>query len=518
MIKEFFEKPNNRNNNEIDTTFDGLEISKDRKNMREFHRYPVITLNLKKDRTEDYESTIKSLKTIISNLFKYHRKDIDFNKLDSNEKRKWSQIENEVEDVQLLEGSIKFLMGLTGCISISFNKSLFSSSVNFVDCSLYYNPCFSDCYGFTEEEVDKLLSDFNCSHINKNNIQKKNIMDIFVVLTITTAYILGRYDYVFEIKFLSLLYGIPIIEEIGKYLDLNSKYYRYNDLWTLLLNYGYITIIDREEYTKSVDLIDDKITKLLLNIPEKEKYPNSIQNYKDDLKKGICSDRMSYIKVPNEEVLENFSTLLESSVSSLLGRENNKVVESYIKNFNEGIVEKDINKINNNLKDYLMIFCSYHLFKNYSTYENIYKILLMQLFIFWKTNGLIVEEDSGLGRYDIGFPNRKKYDEYILIEFKVYKTDIKENNIKKKKKNNKNDEKNKDEIENYLHKECNNAIKQIEEKKYESKPKMNLYNNFIKYGIAFYKKNCRVEMKINENEIQNPSKNNNNNNNNNNNR
>ncbi|OUM58865.1 hypothetical protein PIROE2DRAFT_15765 [Piromyces sp. E2] len=44
MIKEFFEKPNNRNNNEIDTTFDGLEISKDRKNMREFHRYPILIL------------------------------------------------------------------------------------------------------------------------------------------------------------------------------------------------------------------------------------------------------------------------------------------------------------------------------------------------------------------------------------------------------------------------------------------------------------------------------------------
>ena len=111
--KEFFEKPNNNNNNnnKIDTTFDGFEISKDRKNIREFHRYPVIILNLKKDKPEDYESTIKSLKNVISKLFKYHRKDIDFNKLDSNEQRKWSQIEDEVEDVQLLEESIKFLMG-----------------------------------------------------------------------------------------------------------------------------------------------------------------------------------------------------------------------------------------------------------------------------------------------------------------------------------------------------------------------------------------------------------------------
>ena len=32
----------------------------------------------------------------------------------------------------------------------------------------------------------------------------------------------------------------------------------------------------------------------------------------------------------------------------------------------------------------------------------------MQLFIFWKVGGLTVEEDSGLGRYDIGTPNKTK--------------------------------------------------------------------------------------------------------------
>jgi len=197
----------------------------------------------------------------------------------------------------------------------------------------------------------------------------------------------------------------------------------------------------------------------------------------------------------------------------LLGKENNKIVKNYINDFVEGIFEKDIDKINKNLSDYLMIFSTYYLFKHSNTYKNVYQVLLMQLFIFWKVGGLTAEEDSGLGRYDIGFPNKTKKNENILIEVKVYKAakenyEEEENDKKIKYKKNKNekimDAKNMDEIENYLHKECIDAIKQIEEKKYELKHIINNYNSFIKYGIAFYKKRCRVEMKINEDEIQSP--------------
>jgi len=83
------------------------------------------------------------------------------------------------------------------------------------------------------------------------------------------------------------------------------------------------------------------------------------------------------------------------------------------------------------------------------------------IFIFWKINGLTAEENNGLGKYDIGFHNKKEENECVLIELKVYKTKKEENdeNNKKKKINDQIKSTTTDaEIENYLHKECVDAI------------------------------------------------------------
>jgi len=45
MIKGFFKKPTNVNDKR-ENLFDGLEVSKNRKKMRHFHKYPVIYLKM----------------------------------------------------------------------------------------------------------------------------------------------------------------------------------------------------------------------------------------------------------------------------------------------------------------------------------------------------------------------------------------------------------------------------------------------------------------------------------------
>ena len=69
MVREFFEKPNKEKNTRKNL-FDGLEVSKNRKNMREFHKYPVIYLNFKADESSNYESAIKFPKSEILHVKK----------------------------------------------------------------------------------------------------------------------------------------------------------------------------------------------------------------------------------------------------------------------------------------------------------------------------------------------------------------------------------------------------------------------------------------------------------------
>ena len=43
-----------------------------------------------------------------------------------------------------------------------------------------------------------------------------------------------------------------------------------------------------------------------------------------------------------------------------------------------------------------------------------------------------------------------------------------------------------------LEKNCMEALKQIEEKKYDQELRQTGYNNILKYGVAFYRKDCMV--------------------------
>ncbi|KAL6589735.1 hypothetical protein U3516DRAFT_652619 [Neocallimastix sp. 'constans'] len=215
MIKEFFEKPiNEKENEDKKFVFDGLEVSKDRKNMRHFHKYPVIFLNFKGNkRKEDNRSIINFLKTEISSVFNYYKKRIDFNKLSRDQQEEWNKIE-QMSDGVILQNTIKFLCTclkefykrrciilideydkifseklksestfgtiqtffsdtfkgndylrfgmVTGCLDIGLNE-LNSGANNFTKCSLLKDNYFSDCYGFTEDELKNVLSNFNIS-------------------------------------------------------------------------------------------------------------------------------------------------------------------------------------------------------------------------------------------------------------------------------------------------------------------------------------------------------------------
>jgi len=228
--------------------------------------------------------------------------------------------------------------------------------------------------------------------------------------------------------------------------------------------------------------MDDQIVKLLQSeskLNENDVNEDLIKKYKNNQLNKHLYNNMYYIKIPNNEIFNCFIAKLKESLKNEI-KDNN-----YLNNFINGLFNKDIDTINSNLNDYLTCLSQYHLFANEKDYENVYQVLLMQIFIFCKIYGLNAEKNNGSGRYDFGFPNRNKKKEYILIEVKTCKSENCDDNL--------------------LHKECENAKNRIIEKKYKMKNEKNGYSSFIIYGITFWKRICRIEMKINNNDIKGPS-------------
>jgi len=421
---------------------------------------------------------------------------------------------------------------MTGCLDLSL-KSLYSGVNNYNECTVFSDVYFYDCYGFTEDELNEILNYFK--KFNKPNVRDmikktydgysfisntgiiKNIYNPYSIMKFIQLNkeindeknykysnfwvhsgensiirnTLKKYDYIYKKKFLNLLYGNVIIVKLERTLILKNNYLE-DDIWTILFRSGYITLADENEYEKNIEQMDDQIIKLLndqvndqandqKNNKNKEK--KIIEMYRNKLL-NISSSEMYYVKIPNNEILTFFINLFE--VCLQYKDKEFKIKDKNIEELIKAIYEYNIYDINEKLNNHLLKFSSHHLFKrDNEIHENAYQVLLMQIFIIFKIDGLTAEKDSGLGRYDFGFPNKNKKmeKEYILIEVKVCKSDKKIN----------------------LNNECKNAIEQIENKKYDEEHRNNGYNSIIKYGIAFYKKTCRVLMKKNDGPIEGPS-------------
>ena len=104
-------------------------------------------------------------------------------------------------------------------------------------------------------------------------------------------------------------------------------------------------------------------------------------------------------------------------------------------------------------------------------YENFYHGFLAGVLTNMK--GYIVKSnrEGGTGRSDIFIKSVSKRGIAIVIEFKIAK-DIDD-----------------------LEKRAEDAIKQIENKKYDMELRSEGYKNIVKYGIAFYQKDCLIKIK-----------------------
>jgi len=82
---------------------------------------------------------------------------------------------------------------------------------------------------------------------------------------------------------------------------------------------------------------------------------------------------MYYIKISNNEVLNNLINLSESLIINELNSENIDI--ETITKLIDAIYNNDVDEINKTLNDYLLIFKPYHIFSKEKVYGNVYQAI-----------------------------------------------------------------------------------------------------------------------------------------------
>ena len=486
MLKYFFDIKNKEENKKL---FQNLYIEKS-DFFKEQGAYPVVYISLKGIKADTWESSfflIKSLISSIYNEFEYIREKLNESQLESFNKIWLKKDDGEYrnalknltsflyeyykKEVILLideydsplinayehgyyDEAIVFFqvfygealktnpylrMGImTGIIRV-IKAGIFSDLNNLKVYSILEKE-YSDSYGFTQEEVEKALKNFNIEYElpevkawydgyrfgNSDVYNPWSILNFIQLEELRPYWIETSGNFLINdilknvstetIEILEHLFnGISMEENISGNSDL-SVLMREDEIWELLLFSGYLTI-------------DEKIG----------------ESYED----------IYTLRLPNREVKEFFK---KKFIDVNFG-------ESTFRKSMEALKKNNIKDFEKYLQNILLKSTSFHDTKS----EIFYHGLILGM-MFYLDRDYIVKsnEESGLGRYDVSIEPRNKNNRAYILEFKVTKN------------------------EQDLEKESKEAIEQIISKKYDTSLKERGVKGIVFLGIAFCGKLVKV--------------------------
>ena len=494
MLKYFFDVKDKEENKKL---FENLKVS-DSEYMSEQGKYPVIFISLKDLKGDTWEECLKRLKLFIFDLyaeFEYIRE-----KMNEWDKRKFEKVLYEKEDADYIM-SLKFLSdslykyyGEKVIILIdeydapiinAFDKGYYNEAISFFQ--TFYSSALktnnSLKYGILTG-ITKIIKEGIFSGLN--NLKVDTILDTryseyFGLLENEVIKILDYFGMNYKIEEVREWYnGYSFGDKkvynpwsIVNYVD-NGKIKAYwanisgNTLLENMLDHAGEGVYDDlkrftdgetiEKYIsdgttiKSLLSNDNEIWQLLLYSGYLTKDENQI---KED-------DSNSYnLKIPNKEIRKYFGTMF---LERFLGTE--VKTNTLIKALENG----NIKKFEETLGEIMINMLSY--FDLDKEMEKIYQVFMIGLvgFLMGKYE-IISNDESGYGRYDLAMIPIKSNEKAYLMEFKISKT--------------------KKEMEDKAQK----ALKQIDEKKYDTKLKARGIKNILKIGIAFHGKEVKIAYK-----------------------
>ena len=494
MLKYFFDVKNKEENKKL---FENLKIYNS-EYMSEQGKYPVIFISLKDLKGDTWEECLKRLKLFIFDLyaeFEYIRE-----KMNEWDKRKFEKVLYEKEDADYIM-SLKFLSdslykyyGEKVIILIdeydapiinAFDKGYYNEAINFFQ--TFYSSAlktnnslkYGILTGITRIIKEGIFSGLN--NLKVDTILNKKYSEYFGLLESEVIEMLDYFGMKYKIEEVKEWYNGYIFGEsevynpwsIVNYID-NGEIKAYwanvsgNTLLENMLDHAGESVYDDlkrftdgesiEKYIsdgttiKSLLSNDDEIWQLLL-------YSGYLTKAKNQEKE---SDSNIYnLKIPNKEIRKYFGNMF---LNRFFGTE--VKTNTLIKALENG----DIKKFEKTLGEIMINMLSH--FDLDKEMEKIYQVFMIGLvgFLMGKYE-IISNDESGYGRYDLAMIPIKSNEKAYLMEFKISKT------------------------KKGMEERAQKALKQIDEKKYDTRLKARGIKNILKIGVAFYGKEVKVVFK-----------------------
>ena len=338
---------------------------------------------------------------------------------------------------------------LTGCLRIS-KESIFTGLNNFEVVSIM-DSMYDECFGFTDKEVQEILKYFNLSE------HYTDVREWYDGYHFGNTDIYCPWD---VIRYCKSLCADPMAKPQDFWSNSSG-----NTLVRSFIDKADVQTKDEIERLIAGEYIEKEISQELTY----DEIDKSIANLWSVLfttgyltKQGVTDDGKVCLSIPNREIKNLFIKKIREWFSDTTANDG-KTLEQFCNAF----VDKDTEKIEELFGDYLWNTISIRdtaVAKDKK--ENFYHGILLGL-LGYKANWLTKSNtESGTGYSDIlvEVPNNRTG---IVIELKYAENGD-------------------------MDAACSEALKQIEEKSYVDKLKQDGMRNFIKYGIACFKKDCKV--------------------------
>ena len=495
MIKYFFDVRNKDENRKL---FEGLKIFGS-EYMKEQGKYPVIFVSLKDLRANTWEMCLWEIKKLISKIYREFQYITE--KMNEDDKEIYDSIKNRKNDMDLntsIELLSEYLFEYYGerviilideydaPIINAFDKGYYNEAINFFQ--VFYSSAlktndslkYGILTGITRIIKEGIFSGLNNLYVN--TILSKNYSEYFGLLEDEVIEMLDYFQMKYKTKEVKDWYNgyrfgdkeiynpWSIINYI-KEKELKAYWANVSGntlLENMLDQVGEDVYTDLKRFTdgesiekyisdgttiKSLLSNDDEIWQLFL-------YSGYLTKAKEQIE---IDETLEYtniynLKIPNKEIRKYFGNMF---LNRFFGTELKTSI--LIKALERG----DIKKFEKTLGEIMVNMLSH--FDLDSEMEKIYQVFMIGLvgFLMGKYE-IISNNESGYGRYDLAMIPIKSNEKAYLMEFKISKTE-KDMTLK-----------------------AEEALKQIDEKKYDTRLKARGIKNILKIGIAFYGKKVKV--------------------------